>query len=79
MERVEIAIEITAAIDSKGKIGQWASPDIPVLQGGSLACCQQCINCCRAITKVLDQGRMLAVAKLPGTRSTQLGNPGTEC
>jgi hypothetical protein len=70
MERVEMAIAITAAIDSKGKIGQWAlaSPDIPIL--GSLAWCQQRINCCRAITKVLDQRRMLAVAKLPGSRST---------
>jgi hypothetical protein len=67
MERVEMAIAITTAIDSKGKIGWWASRDIPVL--GSLAWCQQRIDLCWAIGKVLDQRRTLAVAKLPRTQS----------
>ncbi|KAF8497736.1 hypothetical protein F5888DRAFT_1889379 [Russula emetica] len=51
----------------QGKIGWWASRDIPVL--GSLAWCQQRIDLCWAIGKVLDQRRTLAVAKLPRTQS----------
>jgi hypothetical protein len=67
MERVEMAIAITTAIDSKGKIGQWANRDFPVL--GSLTWSQQSIDFCWAIRKVLDQRRTLAVAKVPGTQS----------
>jgi hypothetical protein len=61
-------IAITTAIDSKGKIEQWASRDFPVL--GSLAWCQQCIDFCWAIKKVLDQRHTLVVVKLLGTRGT---------
>jgi hypothetical protein len=68
MERVEMTISITTAIDSKGEIVWWESRDFPVF--GSLAWCQQCIDFCWAIAKVLDQRRTLAVAKLPDTRST---------
>jgi len=71
-----MSIAITTAIDSKGKVGKWASRDIPVLE--SLAWCQRCIDFCWATRylKVLDQRRTLAVAKLPDTQSTYLGNLG---
>jgi hypothetical protein len=68
MERVEMAIAITTAVDSKGKIGQLASRDFPVLE--SLAWSQQSIHFCWAIREVLDQRRTLAVAKVPGTQGT---------